>query len=44
MFYVENKNVVFSVLSEVEKVKDDFICDRNVTKKLMHMYKNVTKF
>ena len=43
-FYVKNKNVVFSALSGFEKVKNDFICDKNVTKKLMHMYKNVTKF
>ena len=30
--------------SEVKKLKNDFICDKNVTKRLMHMYKNVTKF
>lgn len=44
MFYVKNDNVVFSRGSEVEKLKNEFICDKNVTKKLMHMYKNVTKF
>ena len=43
-FYVENNNVVFSRASEVRKQKNDFICDKNVIKKLMHMYKNVTKF
>jgi len=37
---LKSKNAVFSIVSEVEKVKIDFMCD----KKLIHMHKNVTKF
>lgn len=31
-FNLQNKNSVFSVLLEIKKVKNKFICDKNVTK------------
>ena len=40
---IKSKNSVFSVLLKVRKLIIQFICAKNVTKKLMIMYKNVTK-
>ena len=36
-FYAQNENVVFSMILGIKKSKNDFICDKNVTKNKVYV-------